>query len=54
LIRQYFPKGTDFRNVTHQEVREIENLLNNRPRKCLGYATPAEVFHQKTKGQCCS
>lgn len=54
LIRQFFPKGTDFRNVTHQEVRAIENLLNNRPRKCLGYATPAEVFHQKNRGQRCN
>jgi len=54
LIRQFFPKGTDFRNVTHQEVRAIENLLNNRPRKCLGYATPAEVFHQKTGGPRCN
>lgn len=44
LIRQYFPKGTDFRTVTHYEVREVENLLNNRPRACLGFQTPAEVF----------
>jgi IS30 family transposase len=44
LIRQYFPKGTDFRDVTHHEVREVENLLNNRPRACLGFRTPAEVF----------
>ena len=54
LIRQFFPKGTDFRNVTHHEVREIENLLNNRPRKCLGYATPAEIFHQKSQGTRCN
>jgi len=44
LIRQYFPKGTDFRDVTHYEVREVENLLNTRPRACLGYRTPDEVF----------
>lgn len=44
LIRQFFPKGTDFRDVTHAEVREVENLLNNRPRACLGYRTPNEVF----------
>lgn len=44
LLRQYFPKGTDFRNVTHQELRRVENLMNNRPRRCLGYRTPAEVF----------
>lgn len=44
LIRQFFPKGSDFRDVTHAAVREVENLLNNRPRACLGYRTPNEVF----------
>ena len=48
LIRQYFPKGTDFRDISHVEVRRAENLLNNRPRDCLGYRTPAEVFFEKT------
>lgn len=47
LIRQYFPKGTDFRDITHHEVREVEKLLNNRPRACLGFRTPAEVFFEK-------
>lgn len=47
LIRQYFPKGTDFRDVSHHEVRQVEHLLNNRPRACLGYRTPAEVFFEK-------
>jgi len=44
LIRQFYPKGTRFRNVTHQHVRRVQNLLNNRPRACLGYRTPREVF----------
>lgn len=44
LIRQYFPKGCDFRDVTHHQVRKVENLLNNRPRACLGFLTPNEVF----------
>ncbi len=48
LIRQYFPKGTDFRDISHYEVRRVEKLLNNRPRKCLGFRTPAEVFFEKT------
>lgn len=47
LIRQYFPKGTDFRDITHHEVRQVEKLLNNRPRACLGFRTPAEVFFEK-------
>jgi IS30 family transposase len=47
LIRQYFPKGTDFRNISHHQIREVENLLNNRPRACLGYKTPNELFFEK-------
>ena len=47
LVRQFFPKGIDFREVSHVEVREVENLLNNRPRACIGYQTPSEVFHGK-------
>lgn len=47
LIRQYFPKGTDFRDVSHPEVRQVELLINNRPRACLGFRTPAEVFFEK-------
>ena len=48
LIRQYFPKGTHFRDIPHHEVRQVEKLLNNRPRACLGFRTPAEVFFEKT------
>ncbi len=43
LIRWYLPKGTDFRRITTEQVARIENLLNSRPRKCLGYKTPMEV-----------
>jgi IS30 family transposase len=48
LIRQYFPKGTDFRDISHCEVRRVENVLNSRPRACLDFRTPAEVFFEKT------
>lgn len=44
LIRQYFPKGTNFQTVTHSEIREVEEKLNNRPRACLGFRTPKELF----------
>ena len=44
LLRQYFPKGTDFNLVSQKEIDKVVNKLNNRPRKCLGYRTPAEVF----------
>jgi transposase, IS30 family len=44
LIRQYFPKGTDFDTVSDEEVARVEGLLNSRPRKCLGYDTPEGVL----------
>jgi IS30 family transposase len=53
LIRQYFPKGTEFRDRSHREVREVEILLNNRPRECLGYRTPTEVFFERTPPSGC-
>jgi IS30 family transposase len=44
LIREYLPKGTDLSVHSHQQLSVVEALLNNRPRKILGYRTPAEVF----------
>lgn len=44
LVRQYFPKKTDFAIITDADVARVENLLNNRPRKCLGYNTPARAI----------
>lgn len=44
LIRQYFPKGTDFRTVARQEIQRVQNLLNDRPRKVLQFLKPDEVF----------
>lgn len=44
VIRFFYPKGCDFRNVTVEDILYIEDLINNRPRKCLGWKTPAEVF----------
>ena len=43
LIRQFFPKKMSFEMITKQQTKVAENLLNNRPRKVLGYATPLEV-----------
>ena len=48
LVRQYFPKKTDFSKLTHEEVQNVEYLLNTRPRKNLQYQTPIEVFLQLT------
>lgn len=46
LLRQFFPKGMDFRNLTTRQIRHVERLLNNRPRKALGYRTPLEVMQK--------
>ena len=47
LLRQYLPKGFDFSILTNEQLRSYVNALNHRPRKCLGYKTPFEVFHKK-------
>jgi IS30 family transposase len=44
LVRQYFPKGTSLARVTPAAVARVQNKLNSRPRKVLGYKTPNEVF----------
>lgn len=46
LIRQYFPKGTDFTKVSRYEVKRAQHELNGRPRKTLNYHTPYEVYNQ--------
>jgi len=50
LIRQYFPKGTNFQKVTQMEVEKVAEKLNNRPRKTLNYKTPKEVFYLELTG----
>lgn len=49
LIRQYFPKKYNFDLITNENVIEIQNKLNNRPRKRFGYKSPIEIFEQKFK-----
>jgi IS30 family transposase len=49
LLRQYIPKKRSMSTVSDEEIRMIQNRLNNRPRKRLGFKTPAEVFHQSLK-----
>jgi len=44
LIRRFFPKGTDFNLVDEPRLKEVQDNLNNRPRKVLGYKTPNEVM----------
>lgn len=44
LVRQYFPKGSNFENIDEKAVESAERILNNRPRKRYGYLSPNEVF----------
>lgn len=46
LIRQFFPKGTDFSKISRREIKHAEKLLNGRPRKVLNWQTPNEVFNK--------
>jgi IS30 family transposase len=48
LLRQFFPKSMSFENTTTREVKNAITLINNRPRKCLCYNSPSEVFAKKT------
>jgi transposase, IS30 family len=49
LIRQYFPKGMNFENITTEHVQEVENKLNNRPRKRFGFKSPNQVYLHQLK-----
>jgi IS30 family transposase len=44
LLRQYFPKGTDFRKISERRIKEVQDELNDRPRKTLSWYTPHEKF----------
>ena len=49
LIRQYFPKGTSFADISEERLAKVVDLINSRPRKRLGYKTPLEIFME-----CCT
>lgn len=46
LVRQFFPKGTDFSNISIHAIKKAQNMLNDRPRKTLDFYTPHEVFNK--------
>ena len=50
LVRRLLPKKTNLAKISQDHLNKIESWLNNRPRKCLGFKTPAEVF----KAKCCT
>lgn len=46
LLRQFITNKTDPSSITEEELKDLENKMNSRPRKCLGFKTPFEVHHQ--------
>jgi transposase, IS30 family len=50
ILRHYFPKGFDFSTITDEELELVVKQINNRPRKCLNYRTPAEVMRLALRG----
>ena len=44
IIRFFFPKGCDFLSITDEELQQVVDLINDRPRKCLGWLSPAQLF----------
>jgi len=51
LLRQFFPKGSRFEEIAERQMKRAKGLLNRRPRKTLGYATPTEVFFGVSFGE---
>jgi len=49
LIRRYLPKGTNFNNIDEKQLKIIQDKLNNRPRKILGFKTPQEMMDLERK-----
>jgi IS30 family transposase len=47
LLRQYFPKGTDWSRWSADQIKAVAHALNTRPRKALGWKTPAEAFNEQ-------
>jgi transposase, IS30 family len=50
IVRRFLPKKTDFATVSSKDLQKLERWMNNRPRKCLNYRTPAEAW----KDECCT
>jgi IS30 family transposase len=50
ILRHYYPKGFDFTTISEEELELVVKTINNRPRKCLNYRTPAEVIGKALRG----
>lgn len=49
LIRRFYPKGCHFKNATKEDIQNVENWMNNYPRKILNWKTPAELFQENLR-----
>jgi IS30 family transposase len=47
LIRQYFPKSSNLKEISHAQIKVVQNALNQRPRKTLGFRTPNESHFEE-------
>lgn len=47
ILRNYFPKRTDFNSISRYKLKKVEHLINSRPRKILNYKTPSEIYFSK-------
>lgn len=47
ILREFFPKGTDFRAVTQEELNKVQYLINERPRKKVGFSSPKIEFYKR-------
>ena len=52
LIRDYFPKGTDFSKISKKELKRVQYELNERPRKTLNWKSPLDVFENEVLKKC--
>ena len=50
ILRQFFPKGTNFDLISDDEIRRVQNVINNRPMKVLNWHSPSEVFSMVRSG----
>ena len=50
MLHRYLPKNSNLKEVSYEQIELIQHKLNNRPRKCLGYKTPAEAFYDELLG----
>ena len=53
VLREFYPKQMDLSKTDEKEVQNVLKLLNNRPRKCINYKTPQELFNEYLN-ECCT